>query len=48
MLFDYRVRPGKTTTRNAINLLGLIGLDESIVDGAHARGQRYEETGLWS
>ena len=48
MLFDYRVRPGKTTTRNAINLLGLIGLDESIVDGAHARAQRYEETGLWS
>ena len=48
MLFDYRLRPGPATTRNAIELLALIGLDKSIIDAAHARARRYLETGLWS
>ena len=48
MLFDYRLRPGGAITRNAINLLALIGLDKSIIDAAHARARRYLETGLWS
>ena len=48
MLFDYRIRPGKAVTRNAISLLKVIGLDQAIIDGAHARAERYLETGLWS
>ncbi len=48
MLFDYRIRPGKAATRNAINLLELIGLDQSIIEGAHARAERFLQTGLWS
>lgn len=45
--YDYRLRPGKAVTRNAIHLLRLIGFDQSIVDGANARAQDYLETGRW-
>ncbi len=47
MLFDYRIRPGKATSRNAINLLKLMGFDAAIVNGAHERAGRYTETGIW-
>jgi len=47
MLFDYVLRPGKATSRNAINLLRLLGVDEGIVERAHARANRYLETGSW-
>lgn len=48
MLFDYTIRPGKATSRNAINLLKLIGFDENIVSGAHERANRYMECGVWT
>lgn len=48
MLFDYTIRPGKAASRNAINLLKLIGFDESIVNGAHERANRYMERGIWT
>ncbi len=48
MLFDYLLRPGKATSRNAINLLKLIGFGDRIVNGAHARANRYTETGVWT
>ena len=48
MTFDYRLRPGPAATRNAIELLSLIGLDQSIIEAAHARADRYLETGLWT
>lgn len=47
MLFDYVIREGKATTRNAINLLQLIGFDQQIVDNAHEKADRYLETGVW-
>jgi len=47
MHFDYRIRPGKATSRNAINLLRLIGFDNTIVDGAHRRANAYMESGTW-
>lgn len=47
MVFDYRLRAGKATSRNAIDLLRLIGFDEAIVDRAHARANAYMETGAW-
>ncbi len=48
MLFDYLLRPGKATSRNAINLLKLIGFGDRIVDGAHARANRYMKDGKWT
>lgn len=47
MHFDYRIRPGKATSRNAINLLRLIGFDDAIVDGAHRRANAYMASGTW-
>lgn len=47
MLFDYRIRPGRAVSRNAINLLKLMGFDEAIVREAHGRANRYLETGVW-
>lgn len=46
--FDYLLRPGMATTRNAINLLRLIGFDGSIVDAAHRRAHDYLRTGRWT
>jgi hypothetical protein len=47
MLFDYRLREGAATSRNAIELLRLMGFDKSLVENAHARADRYLETGQW-
>lgn len=47
MLFDYMIRAGKASSRNAINLLQLIGFDRQIVDRAHQKANRYLETGEW-
>lgn len=47
MLFDYVLRTGKATTRNAINLLALIGFDQRIVSKAHERADRYISVGAW-
>ena len=46
--FDYQIRPGMAVTRNAINLLRLIGFDSSIVEAAHRRANGYIQTGQWS
>ncbi len=47
MSFDYVLRPGKATSRNAINLLRFMGFDETIVRRAHDSATRYLETGSW-
>lgn len=47
MQFDYILREGKTTSRNAINLLRLMGFDEGLVDNAHRRAAHYLQTGVW-
>lgn len=47
MLFDYKLRPGKATSRNAINLLKLIGFEDEIVRNAHARAKHYAAHGTW-
>lgn len=46
--FDYVVHQGKATSRNAINLLQLLGFDDSIVKGAHERADRFIKTNQWS
>ena len=47
MLFDYRLREGPATSRNALELLRLMGFDASLVENAHARADHYLETGQW-
>ena len=47
MLFDYVIREGKATSRNAINILQLIGFDQQIVDNAHKKANRYLNNGVW-
>ncbi len=47
MLFDYKLRPGPAASRNAIDLLKLMGFDQTIVAGAHARANGYLQSGVW-
>lgn len=48
MVFDYKIRHGKAVSRNAINLLKMMGFDENIVSAAHERANSYMARGVWS
>jgi len=48
IIFDYKIYPGKSNTRNAIKLLKLMGYDESIVNSAEERSLKYLEEGIWN
>ena len=45
--FQYRLLEGKATTRNAIKLLGVMGYEESIIENAENRAERFLKTGQW-
>jgi DNA mismatch repair ATPase MutS len=45
--FDYILYPGKTGTRNAIQLLRLMGYPPEIVEKAHNNARRFLDTGAW-
>ena len=45
--FDYTLKAGPATKRNAISLLKSIGYDENIVSDAEKMAQRFEKTGIW-
>ncbi|MBP3648775.1 MAG: hypothetical protein J6K73_03220 [Clostridia bacterium] len=45
--FDYRIKPGKATSRNAINLLRLMGFPDDMVQAAHSRADAYLHSGQW-
>lgn len=45
--FNYLLKNGRATTRNAIRLLELIGYDPQIVHDAQEAARRFEETGVW-
>lgn len=47
ILFDYKIREGKAVSRNAIDLLKLMGFGDEIVSGAHRRANSYMEDGVW-
>lgn len=47
ILFNYLLKEGKATSRNAIKLLSIMGFDEEIVDNADARAKRFADTGSW-
>jgi len=46
--FDYKMKPGPATNRNAIKLLGVLGYDEAIVDNAQALADKFLATGNWN
>ena len=43
MIFDYLLREGRATSRNAILLLRLMGFDEELVQRAFSRAQILEQ-----
>ena len=46
--FDYQIKEGPATNRNAIKLLGVLGYDEKIVDDAQSLAEKFLATGNWS
>ena len=48
IVFNYKLLPGKATTRNAILLLSLMGYDDRIIKTASEQAQKFTETGNWS
>ena len=44
--FDYLLHEGRTTTRNAIRLLGMLGFDKEIVDAAQKNAESMDEQPL--
>ena len=47
VLFDYRIKTGPATSRNALKLLRSIGFDDGIVDRADEKANRYIASGKW-
>ena len=46
--FDYKIKEGAATNRNAIKLLGVLGYDRNIVDRAQELADKFNETGVWA
>ena len=47
ILFNYKLQPGRATTKNAIRLLQLMGYDSEIIDKANEQAAHFEKTGIW-
>ncbi len=45
--FDYKIKEGPATTRNAIKLLGALGYDSSIVTDAQKMADGFLQNGTW-
>lgn len=48
VLFNYRLKTGPATTRNAIKLLKVIGYDSEVIKNASSRAEAFLSTGRWS
>jgi len=48
VLFDYTIKDGAATTRNAIKLLDSMGFDKKLIKSANERVERYIVEGKWS
>ncbi len=46
--FNYKLMPGRATTKNAIRLLSITGYDEDLVKEADDMARRFEKTGVFS
>lgn len=47
VLFNYMIKSGRATSRNAIRLLNVMGFDDSIVEKAELMAKGFVETGEW-
>ena len=47
VIFDYLLKSGKATSRNAIMLLKSIGFDNEIVNNAKVMAENFVSSGLW-
>ena len=47
VLFNYRLQPGKATTRNAIKLLEIMGYSSEIVEKARTQADIFLKQGIW-
>ena len=47
ILFDYRIKPGPSTTTNAVRLLAYLDFDRGIVSGAEKLAEHFSRTGEW-
>lgn len=47
VLFNYKLKKGPATTRNAIKLLKVIGYDDLIISKSNERAEKFLENGLW-
>lgn len=47
VIFNYLLKEGKATTRNAIKLLSILGFSEDIVSKAKAMADDFTENGVW-
>ena len=45
--FNYLLKSGRATSRNAIALLEMIGYDKQIVSEARQAAKDFEDTGIW-
>lgn len=46
--FNYLLKKGRVTTRNAIRLLEMIGYDSKLVKQAKDAVESFEKTGIWN
>ena len=48
VLFDYSLRKGRATSRNAIRLLHVMGYPDAVIEKAEERAEHFLETGNWT
>ena len=47
VFFNYRLKEGKATSRNAIKLLELMGYDRDVIKKATDQAERFTQSGIW-
>lgn len=47
VFFNYKLKPGKAVTRNAIKLLELMGYDSRVIERASAQAEYFVASGVW-
>lgn len=47
VVFNYRLKSGRATTRNAINLLEVMGYEEEIIQSARKQADVFMQEGIW-
>ncbi|WP_123053720.1 DNA mismatch repair protein MutS [Clostridium sp. JN-1] len=45
--FDYKIHSGRSTTQNAIKLLGILGYNDTIVNRAQNKANKFLTQGIW-